>query len=102
MKEPNLYDKLGITRDYTPKKLRKRFRKLSLRYHPDKVDQSLSPAEKEKIQTEYEDLVKIYKMFKNPVHAFYYDRCNINLAHPKNFGPYEIQDMERNHTDTDR
>ena len=69
--EKNLYDILGVSKDATQDEIKKAYRKLSLKYHPDKhtVD---TPEEQKK----NEELFKIYKktfydkvtVYSNPEH----------------------------------
>ena len=44
-KENSLYETLGVEKDATPEQIRSSYRKLSLKYHPDK-----NPAGIEKVQ----------------------------------------------------
>ena len=52
MEEKNLYDILGVKKDATQEEIKKAFRKLSLKYHPDR-----NPGDKEAEQ-------KLHGMFK--------------------------------------
>lgn len=47
MEEKNLYDILGVKKDATPEEIKKAFRKLSLKYHPDRNSDKPEAEQKE-------------------------------------------------------
>ena len=50
-------------------------------YHPDKVDQSLPEKTIKDLENKYQTMVKDYKMLQDDMKRFYYDRCDLNMAH---------------------
>ena len=56
-KQKNCYDKLGISTDANERQIKKAFRKLALKYHPDKVKE----AEKEKAEEKFKELAHCYE-----------------------------------------
>lgn len=62
------YEVLGISRDADPEAIKKAYRKLALRYHPDKNDGSKDAEEKFKEATE------AYEVLRNPEKRSAYDR----------------------------
>lgn len=72
--EPNFYDILGIDRYATDEELRKAYRKLSLKLHPDKIAQrGGDAAEKAEAAAEYELIQEAYDVLTDEKKRLKYD-----------------------------
>ena len=67
MKNKDYYQVLGISKDASDKSIKKAYRDLALKYHPDKNRNDLSAAEKMK------DINEAYAVLSNPVKRSEYD-----------------------------
>jgi molecular chaperone DnaJ len=69
-KNRDFYQILGVDRGATPQEIKKSFRKLSLKYHPDKVDES---DEKENAAKKYQEIVEAHDVLKDASKKRKYD-----------------------------
>ena len=55
------FDILGISKESTPEEIKKAYRKLALRYHPDR-----NPINKEAAEAKFKDITRAYENLSNP------------------------------------
>lgn len=70
--EKNLYDILGVSKDATQEEIKKAYRKLSLKYHPDK-HVSDTPEEQKKNEELFKEVANAYDVLSNPEKRQQYD-----------------------------
>lgn len=68
---PNLYSDLGVNVKISDMDLKATYRKISLKYHPDKVYEGMDPATQ---QSTYMGMRKAYDVLKDPKRRAAYDR----------------------------
>ena len=61
--EKNLYDVLGVSKNATQDEIKKAYRKLSLKYHPDKHTGD-TPEEQKKNEDLFKDVTHAYDVFR--------------------------------------
>ena len=69
-KEKNYYKILDVSRTATPKEIKSAYRKLALRWHPDKVSES----EKEEAEKKFQDIGEAYEVLSDEELRAKYDR----------------------------
>ena len=82
------YKVLGVQRDATKKAVTKAYRKLALKYHPDK-----NPKNKEKATQKFEELSTAYEVLHDPEKRKIYDQVGEEGLKPGGRG-----DQRLNHT----
>lgn len=70
--EKNLYDVLGVSKNATQDEIKKAYRKLSLKYHPDKHTGD-TPEEQKKNEDLFKDVTHAYDVLGNPEKRAQYD-----------------------------
>lgn len=70
--EKNLYDILGVSKDATQDEIKKAYRKLSLKYHPDKHTGD-TPEEQKKNEELFKEVTEAYDVLSNPEKREQYD-----------------------------
>ncbi|MBQ3395606.1 MAG: DnaJ domain-containing protein [Synergistaceae bacterium] len=80
MKYKDYYAILGITRDAKPEDIRKAYRKLSKKYHPD-VNKEAGAEEK------YKEINEAYEVLKDPDKRQKYDTLGMNWEQGQDFTP---------------
>ena len=73
--EKNLYDILGVSKDATQEEIKKAYRKLSLKYHPDKHVGD-TPEEQKKNEELFKDVAQAYSVLGDPEKRAQYDNPN--------------------------
>ncbi len=68
MAETDYYQILGVSRDATPDEIKKAYRKLAMKYHPDKVKGDKKPAEEK-----FKQISEAYAVLSNPQKKKEYD-----------------------------
>jgi len=74
-KKENCYDKLGVATDATEREIKKKFRKLAIKYHPDKVKKE---ADKEAAEETFKDLAFCYEILSDKEKRQKYDASGYN------------------------
>src|SRR5919109_3565068 len=64
----DLYDKLGVSRTASDDEIKKAYRKLAMKYHPDRNNGSKEAEEK------FKDITEAYGVLRNPEKRAAYDR----------------------------
>ena len=80
MKYKDYYAILGVTRDAKPEDIRKAYRKLSKKYHPD-VNKEAGAEEK------YKEINEAYEVLKDPEKRQKYDTLGMNWEQGQDFTP---------------
>lgn len=70
--EKNLYEILGVSKDATQDEIKKAYRKLSLKYHPDRHT-SDTPEEQKKNEELFKEVTEAYNVLSNPEKREQYD-----------------------------
>ena len=68
MAEMDYYQILGVNRDISPEELKKAYRKLALKYHPDKVK-----GDKKQAEEKFKQISEAYAVLSNPEKRQAYD-----------------------------
>ena len=68
------YAVLGLSKDASAKDIKKAYRELALKYHPDRVD----PSEKEKAQKKFQEIGEAYEILSDPEKKKLYDEGGMN------------------------
>ncbi|CAM6099273.1 unnamed protein product [Calypogeia fissa] len=69
------YSVLGVERTATPEEIRSAYRKVALKWHPDKIQQSgASPKECEEATARFQNIVQAYEVLSDPVERAWYDK----------------------------
>lgn len=73
MTTKNYYEILGVSKDATQEELKKKYRKLSLQYHPDR-QQGKSEEEVAESEKKFKEVVEAYDILKDPEKRRHYDK----------------------------
>ncbi|MCX7794708.1 MAG: molecular chaperone DnaJ [Thermodesulfovibrionales bacterium] len=76
------YEILGVPRDATPDEIKKAFRKLALKYHPDR-----NPGNKE-AEEKFKEINEAYACLSDPVKRQQYDQFGTATFSDTGFGPF--------------
>lgn len=68
------YAVLGLSKDASAKDIKKAYRDLALKYHPDRVD----PSEKDKAQKKFQEIGEAYEILSDPEKRKIYDEGGMN------------------------
>jgi len=72
----NCYEKLGVDKQASTKEIQKVFRKLAIKYHPDKIQGSAE--EKLKSEQKFKELARCYEILSNEEERKKYDMSDYN------------------------
>lgn len=73
MAQKNYYDVLGVSKTATPEEIKKAFRKLSLKYHPDK-QKTDDPKKLKVAEDKFKEINEAYQTLSNPEKKAHYDQ----------------------------
>lgn len=76
------YEILGVSRDASPEEIKKAFRKLALKYHPDR-----NPGNKE-AEEKFKEINEAYACLSDPVKRQQYDQYGSAAFTQEDFGPF--------------
>ena len=91
-KNPDYYALLGIKRNSTPSEIKKAYRRLAMKYHPDR-----NPNNKQ-AETKFKELTQAYEVLTDPKKKEAYDRFGENPFEGMGMGagnPFDFQDFFR-------
>jgi curved DNA-binding protein len=71
------YDVLGVARDASSEEIKKAFRKLALKYHPDKAKDKIAAGEK------FKEINEANEVLSDPEKRRKYDQLGVNWNHPE-------------------
>jgi DnaJ-class molecular chaperone len=83
VKFQNYYEVLGVDRAADPKALKSAYRKLALKWHPDKA----KPAERDAAETRFKQINEAYEVLSDPETRKRFDRFGENWKHGQDFQP---------------
>lgn len=75
MSEKDLYAILGVAKTASPEEIKKAYRKLSMKWHPDR-----NPDNKEAAEAKFKEINKAYEILSDPQKRSTYDRFGFNAA----------------------
>ena len=82
----NLYEVLGVSKDATPDEIRKAYRKLAIKYHPDK-----NPDD-EKASKKFKEISDAYEVLSDKEKREAYDNRGMSGVHEQGFHGFENSD----------
>lgn len=83
MKFQDYYDVLGVERDASPEQIKKAYRKLALKWHPDQHTGSKAPEAAER----FKRISEAYEVLSDPEKRARYDRFGQHWQHGQEFQP---------------
>lgn len=84
MQNPNYYQILEITRDATIPEIKKAFRVLAKRYHPDKIDINITQEQIEQAKERFRQVLKAYDVLADEKRKSEYDRLMDSIERNQN------------------
>src|SRR5437763_2885798 len=69
VKKEDYYDTLGVSRDASEEEIKKAYRRLALKWHPDK-----NPNNQEEAKKKFQEIGEAYEVLSNPKKRQIYDR----------------------------
>ena len=85
MKFQDYYEVLGVARDADPKTIKSAYRKLALKWHPDKA----KPEEREQAEQRFKQISEAYEVLSDPETRKRFDRFGEHWKHGQEFQPHE-------------
>jgi len=83
VKFQDYYEVLGVERDATPERIKKAYRKLALKWHPDKHQGD----EREEAEARFKQASEAYEVLSDPEKRARYDRFGEDWEHGQEFDP---------------
>jgi DnaJ-class molecular chaperone len=93
------YKVLGCDKKATPEELKKAYRKLALKWHPDRC----TPEKKDEAQTKFQDIAEAFEILGDPEKRKIYDQvgsddmAGMNNGVPEGFGGFSASSGARQH-----
>lgn len=84
MEYQDYYKVLDVSRNATPEEIKKQYRKLASRYHPDRYK---TDSEKKTAQAKFQKIEEAYRVLKNPKTKEAYDNIGSNWKAGQDFTP---------------
>lgn len=85
--QKNYYDILGINKDASEKDIKKAYRKLAAKYHPDK-QVNKSDSEKKEAENKFKEIAKAYEVLSDPAKKSNYDTYGSEDGPQGNWNPF--------------
>jgi molecular chaperone DnaJ len=82
------YEILGVPRDATPEEIKRAYRRLALKYHPDR-----NPGDKE-AEEKFKEIAEAYDVLRDPEKRAMYDRYGHTGLQSKGVSPTHFRDFE--------
>ena len=82
VKDTKLYDELGVSSNANESELKKAYRKLSVRWHPDK-----NPDNKEEATKKFQEISEAYSVLSDPEKRNQYDQIGMDFLKNQSGGP---------------
>jgi DnaJ-class molecular chaperone len=82
VRDTKLYDELGVPPNANESELKKAYRKLSVKWHPDK-----NPENKEEATKKFQEISEAYSVLNDPVKRTQYDQIGMDFLKNQSGGP---------------
>ena len=89
MERKDYYAILGVSKDASEDELKKQYRKLSMKWHPDRWVNA-TDAEKKEAEEKFKDIAEAYDVLSDPQKRAQYDNPNEGFEFQGGFDPMEI------------
>ena len=90
------YEVLGVSKDATEQEIKSAYRKLAVRYHPDK-QAGKSDAEKKEAEEKFKECSEAYEVLSDKDKRANYDRFGFDGPQSRGFGEFDMGEFMRNH-----
>lgn len=98
VKYQDYYKILGVDRNSTPEEIKKAYRKLARKYHPDTQPEE----KKEEAEKKFKEINEAYEVLSDPEKRKKYDRLGANWQHGDDFTSYKQQWTGQDFSNFDR
>lgn len=100
MQKRDYYEVLGVSKDATEQEIKSSFRKLSLKYHPDR-QAGKSDAEKKEAEEKFKEAAEAYEVLSDKSKRAQYDQFGFDGPHMTSggggFGGFDMSEFMRRH-----
>ena len=90
------YEVLGVSKNATEQEIKSAYRKLAVRYHPDK-QAGKSDAEKKEAEEKFKECSEAYEVLSDKDKRANYDRFGFDGSQSSGFGGFDMGEFMRNH-----